>query len=75
MMSDLHEVQKWAPYLLGNHFCIKIDHQSLKYFLEQWVSSQTQQKWVGKLMGYDYEITYNKCKENLVVDSLSRTFD
>ena len=35
MMAILHAVQKWHPYLLGNHFCIKTDHQSLKYFLEQ----------------------------------------
>ena len=26
-------------------------------------------------MGYDYEITYKKGKDNLVVDALSRTFD
>ena len=26
-------------------------------------------------MGYDYEITYNKGKDNLVVDYLSRRFD
>ena len=25
-------------------------------------------------MGYDYEITYKKGKDNLVVDALSRTF-
>ena len=26
-------------------------------------------------MGYDYEITYKKGKDNIVADSLSRTFD
>ena len=26
-------------------------------------------------MGYDYEITYKKGKDNLMADSLSRTFD
>ena len=26
-------------------------------------------------MGYDYEITYNKGRDNLVVNSLSHTFD
>jgi len=75
MMAILHAVQKWRPYLLGNHFCIKTDHQSLKYFLEQCVSSPAQQKWVNKLMGYDYEITYKKGKDNIMVDALSHTFD
>ena len=41
MMVIFHAVQKWKPYLLGNHFYIKSDHQSLKYFLEKWVSSPT----------------------------------
>ena len=41
MMAILHAVQKWQPYLLGNHLCIKIDHKSLKYFLEQHLSSPT----------------------------------
>ena len=35
MMPILHAVQKWWPHLLGNHFYIKSDQQSLKYFLEQ----------------------------------------
>ena len=74
-MTILHAVQKWCPYLFRNPCCIKTNHQSLKYFLEQRVSSPTQQKWVSKLMGYDYEINYNKSKDNLVVDTLSYTFD
>ena len=74
-MAIFHVVQKWHPYLLGNHFYIKIDHQILKYFLEKRVSSPTQQKWVSKHIVYDYEITYNKVKDNVVTDSLSYTFD
>ena len=35
----------------------------------------TQQKWVRKIMGYDYEITYKKGKDNLVADAISYTFD
>ena len=75
MMAIFHAVQKWHPYLLGNHFYIKTDHQNLKYFLEQQVPSPTQHKWVNKLMGYDCEITYKKGKDNIVADALSRTFD
>ena len=73
-MAILHAVHKWHPYLLGNHFRIRTDHQSLKYFLEQQVSSPTRHKWVSKLMVYDYEITYKKGKDNIMVDALSRTF-
>jgi hypothetical protein len=53
MLEILHAVELWHPYLLGQHFQIKIDHQNLKYFLEKCISSQEQQKWVTKLFGYD----------------------
>jgi hypothetical protein len=66
MLAILHVVDLWRPYLLGQHFQIKTDHQSLKYFLEQRISSPEQQKWVTKLFGYDYEIIYKKGKDNVV---------
>jgi hypothetical protein len=28
-----------------------------------------------KLFGYDYEIIYKKCKDNVVVDALSRKYE
>ena len=63
---------RWRPYLIGRRFQIKTDHKSLKYFLEQKISSLEQQKWVTKLLGFDYEITYKKWKENVVADALSQ---
>jgi hypothetical protein len=39
MLAILHAIDLWHPYLLGKRFQIKIDHQSLKYFLEQCISS------------------------------------
>ena len=44
MLAILHAVDLWRPYLLGKLFQIKIDHQSLKYFLEQLLSSLEKQK-------------------------------
>jgi hypothetical protein len=71
MLAILHAVDLWHPYLLGKRFQIKTDHQSLKYFLEQRISSPEQQKWVTKLFGYHYEIIYKKSKYNVVADALS----
>ena len=45
---------------------------SLKYFLEQIFSSGEQQKWVTKMLGYDFEKIYKKGKLNVVADALSR---
>ena len=75
MLAIMHDIDLWHPYLLGQCFQIKTDHQSLKYFLEQCISSQEQQKWVTKLFGYDYEIIYKKGKDNVVADALSRKYE
>eukprot|EP00253_Pinus_taeda_P036333 PITA_36333 len=72
MLAILHALKKWRPYLMGRHFKVKTDHDSLKYFLEQRLSSEDQQKWVTKMLGYDFEIIYKKGKQNVVADALSR---
>jgi hypothetical protein len=71
MLAILHVVDLWRPYLLGQRLQIKTDHQSLKYFMEQCISSPKKQKWVTKLFGNDYEIIYKKGKDNVVADALS----
>jgi hypothetical protein len=40
--------------------------------LEQRLSSEEKQKWVTKILGYDFEIVYKKGKQNVVADALSR---
>src|ERR1700729_4478687 len=49
-----------------------MDHDRLKYFLEQRLCSEEQQKWVTKMLGYDFEIIYKKGKQNVLADALSR---
>jgi len=72
MLEILHALKKWRPYLMGRHFKVKIDHDSLKYFLEQILSLEEQKKWVTKMLGYDFEIIYKKGKQNVVANALSR---
>ena len=72
MWAILHALKKWRPYLMGRHFKVKTDHDNLKFFLEQRLSSEEQQRWVTKILGYDFEIIYKNQKLNVVVDALSR---
>ena len=73
MLTILHALKKCRTYLMGRHFKLKIDHDSIKHFLEQILSSEEQQKWVTNMLGYEFEIIYKKGKLNIVVDALSRT--
>lgn len=68
----LQALDKWRGYLLDRNFKIKTDHFRLKYLIDQSITTHTQLKWLPKLMGFDYEILYNKGKENVVADALSR---
>ena len=56
MLAILHALKKWQPYLMGGHFKVKIDHDSLKYFLEKRLSSEGKQQWVTNMLGYDFGI-------------------
>jgi hypothetical protein len=62
ILAIIHALDLLRPYLLGQHFQSKTDHQSLNHFLEQQILSPEQQKWVTKIFGYDYEIIYKKGK-------------
>ncbi|GKE44118.1 putative mitochondrial protein, partial [Tanacetum coccineum] len=69
-LAVLMALDKWRGYLLDRHF--KINHFSLKYLLNQRITTPFQTKWLPKLLGFDYEICYNKGTENIVADALSR---
>ena len=55
MLEIWHALKQWRPYLIGKHFKVKTDHDSLKYFLEQRLYSKNKQKWVTKMLGNDFD--------------------
>lgn len=72
MLAVVFAVQKWWPYLIGHLFKILTDHQTLKYFLDQRISTPAQQKWLLKLLGYNYTLEYRPSTLNAAADALSR---
>ena len=74
-MAILYAIETWNSYLVVKNFQIKTNNHSLKYFLEQQLHSPKQHKWINKMLRNDYEITYKKGKENVVINVLSRQFD
>ncbi|KAL8109802.1 hypothetical protein AgCh_025771 [Apium graveolens] len=71
MLAIIHAISIWRPYLLGQKLFIQTDHRSLKYLLEQRISTPEQEKWVSKLLGYDYEIIYRPGQDNAATDAFS----
>jgi hypothetical protein len=43
-------VRHWRPYLWGRPFTVRTDHQSLKFLLDQRLSTIPQHTWVSKLL-------------------------
>ncbi|CAM8878468.1 unnamed protein product [Rhodiola kirilowii] len=65
-------VLKWRHYLLGARFLIETDHQPLRSILTQSIHTPEQQRWVAKLIGFDFEVRYKPGRLNNVADALSR---
>lgn len=56
---------------MGQKFKMLTDHINLLYLWEQHISTLQQEKWLVKLMAYDFVIEYKQGKENIVADVLS----
>lgn len=50
LLAIVFAVQKWEQYLIAGHFIIKTDQKSLKWLLQQKISTPFQQFWLSKLM-------------------------
>lgn len=75
MLAIVKAIKKWRPYLLGKPFVVRTDQRSLKYLLEQRITTPAQTRWLPKIMGYDYVVEYKKGPENQAADSLSRVVE
>lgn len=61
---------KWHHYLLGQRFTIRTDLQSLHTLLHQTIQTLEQQRWLSKLLGYDFDITYKLRAQNGPAEAL-----
>jgi hypothetical protein len=72
LIGLVQAVRHWRPYLWGQHFLIRTDHYSLKFLLDQRLSTVPQHQWISKLFGFDFTMEYRLGRLNTVADALSR---
>lgn len=70
LMAIVFVVLKRRHYLLGRKFVVKTDQSSLRFLLCQREVGVECQKWLMKIMGFDFEIVYNSGSSNRVADAL-----
>ena len=68
---------KWGihhlkTYLLGRQFKVRTDNNPLTYFMSSPNLNATKHWWIDELATYNFSLKYQKGKNNVVADVLSR---
>ncbi|GBG86664.1 hypothetical protein CBR_g41726 [Chara braunii] len=72
-LNALHEaLAHWKHYLLGRHFKVYSDHQTLQWIQTQSELSPTLTRWLHDIDVYSFELKHKKGCYNRVADALSR---
>lgn len=72
LIGSAKAVRHWRSYFWGNTFVVRTDYYSLKFLLEQRITTSPQQHWISKLLGFDFHVEYKAGGSNVVADALSR---
>ncbi|GBG72387.1 hypothetical protein CBR_g11965 [Chara braunii] len=68
-------LEHWKHYLLGRHFKVYSDHETLRWLKTQAKMTPKLTRWAAEIDQYDFELRPVKGKYNVVGDALSRRAD
>ncbi|GBG85112.1 hypothetical protein CBR_g39679 [Chara braunii] len=68
-------LEHWKHYLLGRHFKVNSDHETLRWLKTQAKMTPKLTRWAAEIDQYDFELKPVKGKYNVVADALSRRAD
>ncbi|GBG67920.1 hypothetical protein CBR_g1039 [Chara braunii] len=68
-------LEHWKHYLLGRHFKMYSDHETLRWLKTQAKMTPKLTRWAAEIDQYDFELQPVKGKYNVVADALSRKSD
>ncbi|GBG72342.1 hypothetical protein CBR_g11920 [Chara braunii] len=68
-------LEHWKHYLLGRHFKVYSDHETLRWLKTQAKMTPKLTRWAAEIDQYDFELKPVKGKYNVVADAPSRRSD
>lgn len=75
MFAIKEAIARWRQYILYARFIIHTDHKWLRELMAQTIQTTAQQRFLVKLLGYDYCIEYQPKKANQAADALSHSHE
>lgn len=70
-LAILWACEEFRPYVIGSHFVVETDHESLKWLLEAKAPARLV-RWALRLSEFQFEIRHRKGSQNDNADALSR---
>ncbi|GBG88232.1 hypothetical protein CBR_g46799 [Chara braunii] len=71
----MQALDHWKHYLLGRHFKVYSDHETLRWLKTQAKMTPKSTRWAAEIDQFDFELKPVKGKYNVVADALSRRSD
>lgn len=72
LLSVLHAIDQYRPYIEGSHFKVITDHSALQWLHRNKDPHGRLARWAMRLQQFDYEIVHRRGNDNIVPDALSR---